>query len=185
MYDKLKESLRTAKIVDFDGYQYFIHPATDGIPEVQSGLLEEIVDGIVQSIDGDFDKVVTPEAMGIPIATALTLRTGKPFVIIRKRRYKLPGETVIEQQTGYSKGNLYVNGLNAGDRVVFVDDVVSTGGTLRAIIPTLKRKGVIVKEIVIVVEKGDGKAKLEAEIGQKIKSLVRVKVSGGKVVIGE
>jgi adenine phosphoribosyltransferase len=57
------------------------------------------------------DKIVTMEAMGIPLATALSLKLKIPFVIIRKRTYGLPGEIDVEQITGYSKSKLYINGL--------------------------------------------------------------------------
>ena len=39
-------------------------------------------------------------------------------------------EFVIDQTTGYSKGEIYLNDIGKGDRVLLVDDVVSTGGTL-------------------------------------------------------
>jgi len=183
MHERLKESLRTAPVVDFGGYQYFVHPVTDGVPELNKELLEEIIDGVIGIADLDCDKILTPEAMGIPIASALTLRTGIPFCIIRKKKYKLPGEVEVLQKTGYSKGALYINGLRKGDRVVIVDDVLSTGGTMRAIVTTLRKMGVVINDIVVVVEKGGVKPALERELGLKIKSLVKVDVRDGKVII--
>ena len=64
----------------------------------------------------------------MPLALMLSLQLGIPFTIIRKREYGLPGEVSIEQVTGYSKSKMYVNGLKKSDRVVIVDDVLSTGG---------------------------------------------------------
>ena len=46
------------------------------------------------------------EAMGIHLATALSLETGIPFVVVRKRQYGLPGEVAVHQTTGYSQGEL-------------------------------------------------------------------------------
>jgi len=59
--------------------------------------------------------------------------------------------------------------------------VVSTGGTLRAIVKALKGMGVDVRDIIVVVKKTDRLDELEREIGQKVRTLVSVEVKGGKV----
>jgi adenine phosphoribosyltransferase len=71
--------------------------------------------------------------------------------------------------------------LKKGDRVVMLDDVVSTGGTLRAIVKALKTEGVDVREIIVVVQKTDKLEELEKAIGQKIRTLVSIEVRDGKV----
>ena len=130
MLENLKKSLINAPIVKRGEYHYFIHPISDGIPSIEPILLEEITDHIQNKANIDVDKILTIESMGIPIATALSLKTGIPFTIIRKREYKLKNEVVLSQSTGYSKDTLYINGINKGDRILIVDDVLSTGGTL-------------------------------------------------------
>lgn len=172
--ERLKKTLAEAPVVSMGDYDYVVHPITDGIPWIEPELLREVIDEIIQPTLPEFDLIVTAEAMGIPIATALSLRIGKPFNIIRKRRYGLPGEISVSQVTGYSKAKLYINGLKKGDRILFVDDVISTGGTLRATLKALKTIGVEITGIVIVVEKGDGSVKKEIsrEFGVKIRTLV-------------
>ena len=103
-----------------------------------------------------------------------------PLVIIRKRKYGLPNEIEISQVTGYSKSQLFLNGINRGDRVIVVDDVISTGGTLQATLDSLKLAGAEVMDTVIVVERGDGAEKLRAK-GYDLKTMVRVKVKDGRV----
>ena len=49
--------------------------------------------------------------------------------------------------TGYSKSQLFLNGINKGDRVIVVDDVISTGGTLLATLESLKVAGAIVSRM--------------------------------------
>ena len=75
----------------------------------------------------EVDKIVCMEAMGIHIATAL-YKNEVPFVVIRKRVYGLEGEVSVHQTTGYSQGQLYINGLKKGDRILLVDDVVTQEG---------------------------------------------------------
>jgi adenine phosphoribosyltransferase len=183
MLEKLKISLIKAPIIKKGEYNYFVHPITDGIPLVEPSILEEAADGISKFGNMDVDKIVCVEAMGIHIATALSIKTGIPFVVVRKRVYGLDGEVPVHQTTGYSQGQLYINGLKKGDRVILVDDVVSTGGTMIAVLKALVRMGVDVVDVMAVVEKGNGKDIVEKETGFKVNSLVKVNVVDGKVVI--
>ena len=179
----LKKTLNEAPIVKRKQYNYFVHPITDGLPLVTKDLLNEIADLIIEKANLDCDKIVTAEAMGIPIATALTMKTGIPYVIIRKRPYQLDGEVKIDQMTGYSKADMFINSLHEGERVVFVDDVVSTGGTITPTILALKDMGLEVVDIVVVVNKNRKIHELEEKIGIGIKTLVDVDIVDGKVVV--
>jgi len=183
MMEKLIKSLIEAPIVKKGDYDYFVHPVTDGIPLVQPELLNEVVEAVCKFGDLNVDKIVCVEAMGIHLATAISLRTGIPFVVVRKRFYGLEGELAVHQTTGYSKGELYINGIWKGDRIFLVDDVVSTGGTMTAVIQALQRIGTEIVDVMAIIEKGDGKEQVENKTGIKVKSLVRANVSAGKVVI--
>ncbi|HEX9909218.1 MAG TPA: hypoxanthine/guanine phosphoribosyltransferase [Thermoplasmata archaeon] len=179
----LKASLVDSPVVKRGDYDYIVHPITDGIPKVRPELLTEVTDAMLEMCRFDCDFIMTIEALGIPLACALSLRTGKPFNIVRKKMYGLPGEVSLEQETGYSKSTLFVNGVQAGDSVVIVDDVVSTGGTLWALVETLKKMQVRISDIVIVIERTDKKPEIERKIGHPIKTLVKVEVVNGKVVL--
>jgi len=183
MLENIKKSLLEAPVIKKGDYDYFVHPITDGIPLVEPRVMEEIAEVIPEYANLDVDKIVCVEAMGIHIATALSLKTRIPFVVVRKRQYGLTGEVDVHQVTGYSHGNLYINGLNKGDRIILVDDVVSTGGTMIAVLNALKSMGVDVVDVLAVMEKGKGKQMVEYETGIKVKTLLKVKVENGKVVI--
>lgn len=177
----LRESLERAAVVELKGYSYFVHPLADGIPALDPALLDEIVAETIAVADLDVDRIVTVEAMGIPFATALSLATRLPLTVVRKRRYGLPDEREVGQSTGYSKGALFVNGLARGDRVLFVDDVVSTGGTLAPLLRAFREMGVDVRDVVVLIEKGEGRAAIEKELGVRVKTLARIAVEQGKV----
>ena len=181
----LKKSFMEVPVVKKGDYFYVVHPITDGVPEIKPELLDEVVDEMQDRIEkcGQIDKIVTMEAMGIPLATALSLRMKIPFVIIRKRSYGLSGEINVEQTTGYSKSKLYINGLEKGDRIVIVDDVLSTGGTLSAVISTLKKLGVIIKGIYIVIDKGNVAKQITDKFDVAIDIIVNIDVVDDKVVI--
>src|SRR5690606_2734159 len=123
------------------------------------------------------------EAMGIHIATALSLKMDIPFGVVRKRFYGLEGEVDVHQVTGYSTGELYINGVREGERVMVVEDVVSTGGTMAAVLNALKSMGVKVVDVVAVIEKGEGREIVERETGFEVKTLLKVNVKNGKVII--
>jgi adenine phosphoribosyltransferase len=180
LLERLKKSLLAAPVFKRGSYNYFIHPITDGVPEMEPELIREVAAHVVRIADLDVDKIVTVESMGIPIGTALSLIADVPLVIIRKRKYGLPGEIEVSQVTGYSKSQLFLNGIGKGDRVIVVDDVVSTGGTLLAVLQSLQVAGAVVKDVVAVIQRGDGAMRLVAE-GYGIKTMVRVEVDENHV----
>jgi adenine phosphoribosyltransferase len=162
----LKASLVESTIVKRGEYDYIVHPITDGIPRVDPKLLDEVTNAMLEICSFDCDYIMTVEALGIPLATVLSMKTGKPFNVVRKKMYGLPDEVSLTQVTGYSKANLFINDVKAGDTVVIIDDVVSK-----------------VSDIVVVIEKTDKKAEIERKIGHQIKTLVKVDVVNGKVVL--
>ncbi|MEE6208661.1 hypoxanthine/guanine phosphoribosyltransferase [Salarchaeum sp. III] len=180
--DRLKRSLLDAPIIEKDDYQYFVHPISDGVPVLEPELLREIVIKIIRKaeIEG-VDKIVTPAAMGIHISTAVSLMTDIPLVVIRKRSYGLEDEVSLTQQTGYSESEMYINDVHAGDRVLVLDDVLSTGGTLRAITDALDHIGADVSDVVAVIKK-EGPNELD-EHDIDVKTLINVDVIDGEVVI--
>jgi len=181
--DQLKESLLEAPIIEKEGYHYFVHPISDGVPMLRPELLREIVIRIIRKADlEDVDKIVAPEAMGIHISTAVSLMTDIPVVVVRKRDYGLEGEVSLSQVTGYSETEMYINDVFEDDRVLVLDDVLSTGGTLRAITDALDEIGADIADIVCVIKKADGQNKM-ADAGYDPKTLINVVVEDGTVVI--
>jgi adenine phosphoribosyltransferase len=181
----LRKSIETAPIVKKGKYQYIIHPITDGIPEIKPNLLVEITNRMLEIIKNyeNIDKIVTIEAMGIPLATALSLKTNIPFSIIRKREYGLNKEIIVKQKTGYSKSKLYLNGFKSGEKIIIVDDVISTGGTLKVILKTLNKIGVIVKCVIITIDKGDSVKKIMEKNNIDIYTLAKINIVDGKTII--
>lgn len=154
--ERLKESLRNSPIIEKDGYHYFVHPITDGIPELDPNILREIVDEVVKHIDVDkIDKIIVPEAMGIHIGTSVSLEIDKPLLIARKKSYGFEDEVSVKQVTGYSENDLYINYINEGDKVVLLDDVISTGGTLKSMVKALDSIGAEIINTIIIIQKGD------------------------------
>lgn len=184
MLEELKKSLLECPVVKKGEYNYFVHPISDGVPLVETKLLNSIMDYIVENCDlSQVNKIVGIESMGIPLATALSLKTNIPFVVIRKRSYGLEGECQVHQETGYGKSELFINNINSEDNILLIDDVVSTGGTLTSVIKALDEIGVNLVHIVIPIEKDDGRKIVEEATGKKLFTLIKIKMVDGKVTI--
>ena len=183
----LQDSLRGSPIIWKGDYPYFIHPISDGIPRMDADVLRATRDLIVEMVDwSKIDLIVSVEAMGLPLLAVVGDATGKPTVVIRKREYGMEGEVRVDVSTGYSQSTTFINDISPGERILIVDDVISTGGTLEPILATLEEMGVILQDIVIAIEKGEGRERLAKERpGWPIRTLARIDIIDGKVEILE
>ena len=182
---RLRTSLANAPVIWKGDYPYFIHPITDGVPRLDPEVLAAVTELCQEAIEwSTIDLILGIEAMGLPLTAPLSIRTGVPLVVGRKRSYGLEGEVVIDQATGYSKQPMYLNDIAAGERIAIVDDVLSTGGTLRAVIEGVKATEATIAHILVVVEKGPGLKELQADYPDiTIQSLVRLEMNGADVVL--
>jgi adenine phosphoribosyltransferase len=172
MLERLISSLERCPIIKRGEYNYFIHPITDGVPSLDSALLREVAVAMIKIMDLErVDRIIAAEAMGIPLGSLISYMVDLPLNIVRKREYRLPGEVPLHQVTGYSKGELFLNGVERGDRVVIVDDVISTGGTTQALIKGLELAGAEIADICFAIQRG------KVDIGRPYKALVTIEVT--------
>jgi orotate phosphoribosyltransferase len=106
-------------------------------------------------------RIAGVELGAVPIAVALSLATDKPYVMVRK--------AAKEHGTKHD----FEGELNRGDVVLFVEDVVTTGGTLRGAIERLRGHGAVIEDCVCVVDREEGGKMLLAEIGVRLRALLR------------
>ncbi|MBJ28964.1 MAG: adenine phosphoribosyltransferase [Euryarchaeota archaeon] len=183
----LQNSLKGAPIIWKGDYPYFIHPISDGIPRMEAEVLRATRDLIVSIVDwSKIDLIVSVEAMGLPLLAAVGEVTGKPTLVIRKRPYGMEGEVRVDVSTGYSQSTAYINDISVGERILLVDDVISTGGTLEPILDSLEGMGAILQDVVVAIEKGEGRERLSIERPDwPIRTLAKIEIVGGKVEIVE
>ncbi|CAA7391663.1 unnamed protein product [Spirodela intermedia] len=104
--------------------------------------------------DMDISVVAGIEARGFIFGPPIALSIGAKFVPLRKPK-KLPGEVISENydlEYGSDCLQMHVGAVQPGERVLIVDDLVATGGTLRAAISLLERVGAEVVECACVIE---------------------------------
>ena len=173
MYENIVESLKKSAVVEKGGYHYFVHPLTNGIPACDPRMIEDITDWMISVGNLNCDLILAPESMGIPYAVMLSAKTGIPYCIIRKISFGFEKEIEITQRTGYSKSSMYIYGVTEGKRVAIVDDVISTAGTMNAIVSAVKMAGAVITDILVPVNK-DGGASRAAEYGISVKTLFNI-----------
>jgi orotate phosphoribosyltransferase len=110
----------------------------------------------------DFDRVAGPELGAVPIATALALETGKPLVIVRKK------------PKGHGTGSQIEGEVNPGERILLVEDVTTTGGSVLRAAGIIEKLGAEVAAISVVVDREEG---AEEKIGERYTFLPLVRVS--------
>lgn len=115
--------------------------------------------------DVDFDVVVGPESRGFIFGVPIAYNLNKAFIPVRKKG-KLPCETVeIEYDLEYGSAviEMHKDSIKPGQKVVIIDDLMATGGTIEAIIKLIERLGGEVVKIVFLMElEGlEGRKKLE------------------------
>ena len=102
----------------------------------------------------DCDYVAGIEARGFILASAVCALTGKGFIPIRKSG-KLPGQTISKSydlEYGQAKLEIHSGLIDAGKRVLVVDDVLATGGTAVAAAQLLKQAGLVPTAVVFLLE---------------------------------
>lgn len=135
--------------------------------------LKEAVDRMCSLIDGDVDVIVGPEARGFIFGTAVACKLGVGFVPIRKKG-KLPGDTeeyTYNLEYGCDTIQIHKDSIVKGEKVIIIDDLLATGGTLYACSKLIEKVGGIVTNIVtlIALEDLNGKEKLK---GYNVKSVI-------------
>ncbi len=116
----------------------------------------------MSSYIGDAEKIAGVELGAVPIAAALSLEIDIPYLMIRKHR------------KGHGIGNIVEGGLAAGEKVLFVEDTVTTAGSLiRAIAAVREHRGLVDKAIVIV-DREEGAREALAGIDVELISLASI-----------
>lgn len=108
----------------------------------------------------DYDVLVTAEAKSIPLIHALSVATGRPYIVLRKNYKPYMGDALKATTRSITTGDEQTLYLDAKDRelvadapIVLVDDVISSGSTLQAMRKIMGEAGAhIVREAAILTE---------------------------------
>ncbi len=117
--------------------------------------LQMSIDAMQKELEGlDFDIVVGPESRGFIFGVPLAYNLHKSFVPVRKKG-KLPRETVsidYELEYGTATIEIHKDAIKPGQKVVIVDDLIATGGTIEALVKLIEMLGGEVVKICFLME---------------------------------
>lgn len=136
------------------------------------------VDELEKNIEGlGAEYIVGPEARGFMLGCALSYKMGLGFIPVRKKG-KLPAETVsysYEKEYGTDSIEIHKDAIKPGTKVVVIDDLLATGGTVEAVKDLLVKMGAEIVAFEFLIELTDlkGRDKLD---GYKVDSLITYNV---------
>ena len=117
--------------------------------------LKLAIDEMMHLLDGvEFDVIAGAESRGFIFGTPIAYELGKAFVPVRKKG-KLPCETVsaeYELEYGTACIEIHKDAIKPGQKVVIVDDLIATGGTIEAAIKLVEQLGGEVVKVIFLME---------------------------------
>ncbi|MCB2178374.1 adenine phosphoribosyltransferase [bacterium] len=182
-----KELVRAAfgnkPLLDFGEYKFLVNPLTEQIPATSSELLLAATNWLLEV--GNFqaaNKIAGEEDKGAILVASTSLGSGLPFGMARWYPSGLEGQVGVDFVMEYASGRMFLNGVEKGDRVIIVDDMISTGGTMLALIEAVEKAEATIVDIVCVAEKVEyqGVDRIMQETGHQVKTLLQVSVSGDR-----
>ncbi len=133
------------------------------------------IDEMTKLLDGvDFDVIAGTESRGFIFGTPLAYNLHKPFVLIRKKG-KLPYKTISQEydlEYGKAEIEMHIDSVKEGQKVVLVDDLIATGGTMEAAAQLVEKLGgEVVKMLFLLELEGlEGRKRLEKySVGSVVK----------------
>ena len=107
-------------------------------------LLDAVVEEMRRLLPPIFDKLAGLEMGGIPLATALSLKTGKPCLFVRKTAKT------------YGTCNLVEGGFETGETVVVIEDVITVAGQVCSSVEQMRELGFKINDVVCVIDRQQG-----------------------------
>lgn len=110
------------------------------------------------------DAKIAGMALGaVPIAVAVALETGRPYVIVRK------------EQKDHGTRDLIEGDVRPGEEFVIVEDVATTGGSTMRVVTALREKGARVSRAIVVVDREEGASEMLSDHGVELIRLFSAK----------
>jgi len=127
--------------------------------ESDPSILAQVAEGLATIVPASYDKLAGLELGGIPLATALSLQTGKPCLYVRKAAKP------------YGTSNLVEGGYDGGTRAVVIEDVITSGGQVCTSVQQMRELGFVVEDVVCVIDRQQGGREAIEAIGCTLRSL--------------
>ena len=148
---KLEEYVKS--IPDFPEKGIIFRDVTSVLQDADG--LHMAIDQMQKKLEGvDFDIVLGPESRGFIFGVPVAYNMHKAFVPVRKKG-KLPCETVSREyalEYGTAAIEIHKDAIKPGQKVVVIDDLIATGGTIEAAVKLIEKLGGEVVKVVFLME---------------------------------
>src|SRR3954447_13965881 len=122
-------------------------------------ILTAVADGLAEIVPAEYDRLAGLELGGIPLATALSMQTGKPCLYVRKAAKP------------YGTSNLVEGGYPPRTRALVIEDVITSGGQVVTSVQQMRELGFVVEDVVCVIDRQQGGREAIEGIGCALRSL--------------
>ncbi len=122
-------------------------------------VLDAMTDALSELLPGDAEVIAGPELGGVPLVSVLSVKAGVPMAIVRK------------EEKGYGTGGRLVGSVE-GKKVVIVDDVATTGGSLLEAAEVIREEGGRVDTALVVVDRMEGAEESLKDAGIELRSVL-------------
>ncbi len=121
--------------------------------ESDPSILRAMAEQMAALLPARFDQLAGLEMGGIPLATALSLHTGRPALFVRKKAKE------------YGTCNLMEGGFEPGQTIVVIEDVITTAGQVCISVKEMRQAGLVVPHVICAIDRQQGGAEKIAELG--------------------
>jgi len=183
----LHEVYRNARVVRSGKHFTTVNELCDQVPALRPEILRAAVSEALEFGTFGANKILSEEDKGAAIATAFSLSVELPLCMARWYPYDIPGQIKVEIKSEYFSGSLYMNGIERGDKVLIIEDTLSTGGTMIAMIEAVIKAGAEVVGAIAVIEKvaNEGHDNVWLKTGIDVKTCIKIDVTEAGVEILE
>ena len=180
--ETVKECFHNKPLYNIGNYKFILNSLTEQHPATEAFLLKSAAKMMVKSLKSidNCNKLLSEEDKGGILLAAISLLTNTPFGMARW----YPSSLVNQIPTMFSceyitSKELYLTGINKKDKVIIIDDIISTGGTLIGLIQSLEKIGAEILEILVLGEKIEygGIAKIKKETSYDVKSIIEISIA--------
>ncbi len=178
-YHVLCEVYENARVVRSGKHLTTVNELCDQVPALRPSVLKAAVEQALTFGTFGANKIFTEEDKGAPIAAAMSLATNLPLCMARWYPYEIEGQVKVDIKSEYFSGSLFMNGINRGDKILIIEDTLSTGGTMIALIEAVQKAGAEVVGAIAIVEKvaNEGHDNVWIKTGIDVKTCLKINVT--------
>jgi adenine phosphoribosyltransferase len=155
-------------------YQFFPYAFGERGTNLSYELSQEIIDGLcsnIQRYSSQFDYIIAPEPGGHIWGLPVALQLQRPLNVLRLQRPD-SGGLMVSRSAGYREDVFHLRNINKGDRIILIDDIISTGGTLDALLGVFNKFKISTTGVHVIYAKSDDYKKISEKHETPIHPLV-------------